>query len=158
GASSGQPLGAALDDKGADAVRALAARLQPGAAVRTRPDDKDAGAIAGGDPHLAAMKTKAGARADGLGAQRGGVRAGLRLGEAEGAGDGLTRAQPGYVGALLLFAAIEADDLGDHVGDGHAHGYRRVSRRDLAQGEGVGDGGGRGAAVLLRHLDAEEAE
>ena len=87
-----------------------------------------------------------------------GVRAGLRLGQPEGA-ELLARAELRQPLALLLLGAEQVDRLGAERGvRAERDRDRGVDPRQLLDGERVGERVGAAAAVLLGERDAHQAE
>ncbi|MNN31998.1 hypothetical protein D3C81_1457090 [compost metagenome] len=87
-----------------------------------------------------------------------GFGAGLRLGQAEGA-DQLATGQPRQVAFLLRIGAIVQDRAAaDRVVDAHQRGAGGAARGDFFDGERVRDIVGVGAAPVLRHDHAEQAQ
>jgi hypothetical protein len=89
---------------------------------------------------------------------RGGVRAGLGVGERE-AGDLEAFGEAGQVVVLLLFGAEVQQQLGrpERIRHHHRHGERVASRGELGHHLGVRERREAEAAVLLRDDHAEEA-
>ena len=98
--------------------------------------------------------------ADTLGTRRdrGGVRAGARLGEAEGA-EQLAAREGAQEAFLLLWRAVAQEGQADQRVVHLERGRRRaVGRRDLHDRERIGDIVGAGAVELRRHGHAQHAE
>ena len=100
-------------------------------------DERDLGDVAERDPHLLAADPPAAVDLLGPGAHRGGVRAGVGLGQAE-APERLARAQPRQPALLLLLGspALDraADERGLHRDDG---AHRGVAAPDLLDDQPV---------------------
>ena len=140
-----------LDDERADALVAQR-RILRGVG------DADARLRAVRDPHLAAGQREATRGLGGAGLERGGVGAGLGLGERVAA-DGLTRRELGQV-LLLLRGVAELQDgpAGEAVLHRHDDADARVRVADLFEREHVGQRVHAGAAVLDRGEHAHQAE
>ncbi len=144
------------DDERGDAF--MASGMMAGARVGHRPHHHRARAVAAGDPLLGAIEPPARGGLRRGRAQRGRVAARLRLAERERAARQLAGDQRRHPPARLLRRAGVRDQLGDHVGHTDRDGDRRVAARELHHRQRVRDGAGRGAAVLLGDVDAEQAE
>ena len=99
-----------------------------------------------------------GAEDDPFGGERGGVGAGLGLGEGE-AGDLLAAGEAGEVEAALLPGAVGQEELGraDRIGDEHHGRERQRSRGELAEDAAARQGREAEAAEFLGDGEAEEA-
>ncbi len=133
----------------------------PDAVLGLRPDHRDVGEGAVGDPHLGAgeypVRALAGALAAGSGAHVGGVGAEVRFGEGEAA-DQFAGGEAGQPALLLLLRAERVD--GAHrqrALDGDEAAQARVGGLQFHAGDPVGDGGRAGAAVAVE-VHAQDAE
>ena len=119
--------------------------------IGLREDQREAGVVAHRDPHLRAVDEPAGVRLGGARALVCGVRARVRLGQAE-APQPFARAQPRQVALLLLLRAPLEDRRAHQRGlhrDHRAHGG--VAAPDLLHDQPVADVVQARAAILLGH-------
>ena len=132
--------------------------LLAGGRVRHREDHRDVGAAARGDELLGAVEDEFVADALGARRDRRGVRAGAGFGEAEGA-QKLAAGEGTQEAFLLLRRAVAQDRQADQrVVHLERRRRRAVRRRDLHDGERIGDVVGAGAVELRRHGHAQHAE
>ncbi len=121
-------------------------------------DDCDAGALAVGDELLVARQHPAVIGRTGACAQVVGLRAGLRLGQAERT-DQLAAGQRRQIAILLRFGAVVQDRAAaDRAVHAHQRRASRAAGGDLLDRQRVGDVVRIGAAPLLGHDHAEQAE
>ena len=141
-----------VEDERADAARAR--RLRVGA----REEQERAGVAAVRDPLLRAGDPPAVAVGLGARPQRAGVGAGLGLGQRERAEMLAARERRHEARPLLL--RPEGEQRQRRRARVHRDGDAdaRVGARELLEHEDVGEEVGAGAAVLLRHADAHQAE
>ncbi len=129
---------------------------RPGIGVGHRENDRDLGGGARGDELLGAVEHPAVAVAPGARLDRGGVGAGLRLGQAEG-GDFALRHRPEKPPFLLLAAVLQHGAAAQRVDREDRRGGA-VAGRDLLHRERIADMVGAGAAIFRRHQHAHEPE
>ncbi|MNF68801.1 hypothetical protein D3C84_506670 [compost metagenome] len=122
-----------------------------------RDGEGDAGFVAVGDELLAAVEHVAIALAAGGGAEGGGIRTGLGLGQ-EAGGDQFAGNHPGQVLLLLHLAAEAIEHVGHAVVDVEDGGEAGVGRGELLDGQAVFGEGHARTAGLHGNVHAEEAE
>ena len=122
------------------------------------PDHEDVGDGRVGDPHLGALEEVAAVDLAGPGLHAAGIRAVVRLGQAEAA-DQLAGRQARQVLAALRLAAIGVDGVHDQAGlDAHGRAVAAVDPLDFARHQAVADVVDPGAAVVLGQGRAQEAQ
>ena len=97
-------------------------------------------------------------RARRAGLNSGGVRAGLRLGEAEGAENFAGRQAAQIFFLLRVVAKSEQRHLHRGIGDAERSGHGGIDARDFFEHQHVGDGVEAGAAPFFGHEHAAAAE
>ena len=132
--------------------------LASGIGVGDREDDRDIGGRARGDELLRAVEDPAIAVAHRAGPDRGGVGAGLGLGQTE-AGEHLSlghrHQEPPF---LLLRAVAQHRHNADRVMHAEDRRDRAVAGSDLLKRQRIADMVGPGPAIFRRHQHAHEAE
>ncbi len=138
-------------------TRKQASPLGPDAGLGLGEDHRDVGEVAKGDPHLLAGELPAAVRLLCPGPEVRGVRAGVRLGEAEAA-EVLARAELRQPALLLLLGAPVLDRAADERGlHGDDRARRRVAAADLLDDQAVAEVVEAAAAVLLGDRRAQVA-
>ena len=142
---------AALHDEGGDALGAAGL-------VGHGEHHEHVGHIAVGDEYLGAIHHIVVAHQLGLGLALGGVRAGVGLGEGEGA-HMVAGGQHGQVLGLLLRGAVGHDGVAAQaVVGGHDVAGGGALLAELLDADGAGQRIGAGAAVLLGHAHTHDAQ
>ena len=130
----------------------------PSARSVTANDQRDVGVLARGDELLGAVEHIAAVAALGAGADGAGIRAALRLGQAEGAQHLAARHRPQILLLLLRRAVFDQRHAADRIVAAHDGGDRAVAGGDLLQRQRIGDVVGAGAVPFGRNRHAHEAE
>ena len=143
--------GLGFDEEGANSL--------PGQfGLRFSEDDVEASVGAVGDPGFGAVEAVVVAAADGGGLDAGGVGAGGRLGETEGAENFPGGEAAEIAGFLGFVAKVEDRDLRGGIGDAKGGGHGGMDAGDFFEHEDVGDGIETGAAPFFWHEHAAAAE
>ena len=117
----------------------------------------DVGGSGSGDELFDAVQHVIATLLDGAGAQRAGIRAGARLGQAV-AGNDIHRGQPRHPGLALFGGAEGVDHPGAHVVDGQERGDRRAGHRQLLEDPHPVETAQCAAAHVVAAVDRRHAE